>query len=42
MAALIPDERKVVLAKLIAFLANQDATGLPLDQCYRLQADGAL
>ena len=38
----IKNERKVVLAKLIVFLSNQNATGFPLDQCYHLQADGAI
>ena len=39
MAALIPDERCVVLASSTFFLANQSTTGYTLYQCCHLQSD---
>ena len=41
MAALIPNERCVVLASIIFFLENQNATHYVDDQCSHLQGDGA-
>ena len=41
MAALIPNERSFVLARLIFFLADENGTGYIQDQCCHLLSDGA-